>query len=74
MNDTAAPTILIVPGLRDPVPAHRPTLLEQKLPNAKSVPPDCESPLPAGDPTQEVLRENGWRPTPRAEAFIREFR
>ena len=34
MNDVAAPTILIVPGLRDHVPAHWQTFLEQKLANA----------------------------------------
>ena len=33
------PTILIVPGLRDHVAEHWQTLLEQKLPNARSVPP-----------------------------------
>ena len=38
MNDIAAPTILIVPGLRDHVPEHWQTLLEQKLANARSVP------------------------------------
>ena len=125
MNDVAAPTILIVPGLRDHVPAHWQTLLEQKLGNAKSVPrmepsqdklscagwvaeldkslaaisgpvilvahsagvmivvqwaqhhrrpiagallaapPDFESPLPDGYPTQKVLRDSGWLPTPR---------
>jgi hypothetical protein len=73
VNDPAAPTLLIAPGLRDRVPAHWPTLLEQKLPKAKSVPPDCESPRPAGDPTPEVVRENGWLPTPRVEACIREL-
>ena len=36
MNDMTAPTILIVPGLRDHVPEHWQTLLEQKLPNATS--------------------------------------
>jgi len=125
MNDTASPTILIVPGLRDHVAAHWQTLLEQKLANAKSVPrmepdqdklscaawvaeldkslaaiagpvilvahsagvmivvhwaqrhrrpiagallaapPDFESPLPEGYPGQQVLRDNGWMPTPR---------
>jgi len=122
-NDTA-PTIVIVPGLRDHVPEHWQTLLEAKLPKARSVPrikrdklsraawvaaldrelsaitgpvllvahsagvmitvhwanehrraikgallaapPDFESPLPEGYPTQQVLRENGWLPTPRA--------
>jgi predicted alpha/beta hydrolase family esterase len=31
-----------------------------------AAPPDFESPLPAGYPTMEVLRQNGWLPTPRA--------
>lgn len=123
MNHNATPTILIVPGLRDHVPAHWQTLLEQKLSNAISVPrmehdklacaawvakldaslaaikgpviivahsagvmivahwaqrhrrpiagallaapPDFESPLPEGYPTQDVLQKNGWLPTPR---------
>ena len=124
MNANISPTILIVPGLRDHVADHWQTLLEQKVPNAVSVPrmerdklscaawvakldaslaaiegpvvlvahsagvmitvhwaqrhrrpihgallaapPDFESPLPAGYPTQDVLRENDWLPTPRA--------
>jgi uncharacterized protein len=124
VNTPPAPTILIVPGLRDHVPEHWQTHLEQKLPNATSVPrmdrdklscaawaealdrslaaiagpvvlvahsagvmitvhwaqrhartihgallaapPDFESPLPEGYPTQGVLRDNGWLPTPRA--------
>ena len=115
--------VLIVPGLRDHVPEHWQTLLEQQLPNAVSVPrmesgklscaawvakldeslaqlggppilvahsagvmivahwaqkhrrpirgallaapPDFESPLPEGYPTQETLRQNGWLPVPR---------
>jgi predicted alpha/beta hydrolase family esterase len=123
VDRTALPTILIVPGLRDHVPEHWQTLLEQKLPTAISVPrmgkdklscaawvsmmeatlakvdgpvvlaahsagcmivvqwaqryrrairgallatpPDFDSPLPAGYPTQEVLRQNGWLPVPR---------
>jgi len=124
LNASVAPTILMVPGLRDHVPEHWQTLLEQKLSNAVSVPrmerdklscaawvaeldrtlapiegpvvlvahsagvmitvhwaqhharvihgallaapPDFESPLPEGYPTQDVLRANGWLPTPRA--------
>jgi uncharacterized protein len=125
LNDSAvvAPTILIVPGLRDHMPGHWQTLLEEKGPEAVSVPrmgtgqlslvawveqldlslgsiegpvvvvahsagvmmvvhwaqrhrrairgallaapPDFESPLPEGYPTQDVLRENGWLPVPR---------
>ena len=124
MADVAAPTVLIVPGLRDDVPEHWQTLLEAKLPKAACVPrmerdklscaawvaeldrslariegpvilvahsggvmmvvhwaqkherpihgallaapPDFETPLPEGYPTQEVLRQNGWLPTPRS--------
>ena len=124
MKDIDSPRILIVPGLREHVPEHWQTLLQQRVPNAVTVPrierdklscaawvkkldqalalldeppilvahsagvmivahwarshsrpirgallatpPDFESPLPAGYPTQETLRENGWLPTPRA--------
>jgi predicted alpha/beta hydrolase family esterase len=38
MNAPASPTVLIVPGLRDPVPQHWQTLLAQELPQARSVP------------------------------------
>lgn len=38
MNQTASPTILIVPGLRDHVPEHWQTLLEPKLAKATTVP------------------------------------
>ena len=31
-----------------------------------AAPPDFDSPLPDGYPTQDVLRRNGWLPTPRA--------
>jgi predicted alpha/beta hydrolase family esterase len=31
-----------------------------------AAPPDFESPLPEGYPTQELLRQNGWLPIPRA--------
>ena len=122
MQSTATPTILIVPGLRDHVAEHWQTLLEAKLPNARSVAPlehdklsraarvaaldaalaeiegpvilvahsagvmitvhwarqhrrpihgallatpaDLESPMPAGYPTVDTLRENGWLPMP----------
>lgn len=39
MNLDSAPTILIVPGLRDHVAQHWQTLLEKKLTKAASVPP-----------------------------------
>jgi len=122
-QETAAPTVLFVPGVRDHMPDHWQTLLEQKLSKATCVPrmerdklscavwvdmldrslaqiegpvvlvahsagvmivvhwaqrhrrpikgallatpADFESPLPAGYPTLETLRENGWLPTPR---------
>jgi predicted alpha/beta hydrolase family esterase len=124
MDAHTTPTILLVPGLRDHVPAHWQTLLEAKLPNARCVPrmqrdkfscaawvaeidrslaqiegpvilvahsagvmitvhwaqrhsrtikgallaapADFETPLPEGYPTQDLLRQNGWLPTPRA--------
>lgn len=126
MTDNATPTVLIVPGIRDHVPEHWQTHLEQRLPNAAAVPrmardarerlscpawvaaldrslaridgpavlvahsagvaivvhwarrhprpikgallatpPDFESPMPAGYPSLETLRENGWTPMPR---------
>jgi predicted alpha/beta hydrolase family esterase len=124
-HSASAPTVLIVPGLRDDIPEHWQTLLERKLANAASVPrmardapdwlscaawvaaldkayaaingpvvlvahsagcamvvhwarrrrrpvkgallatpPDFDSPLPEGYPTQEILRQNGWTPMP----------
>jgi predicted alpha/beta hydrolase family esterase len=30
-----------------------------------ATPPDLESPLPGGYPTQDVLQQNGWLPAPR---------
>lgn len=39
MTVATAPTVLIVPGLRDHVPEHWQTLLEARLPKARSVPP-----------------------------------
>jgi predicted alpha/beta hydrolase family esterase len=123
MSDIPTPTILLVPGLRDHVEEHWQTLLEKKIPGARSVPPlehdklsrdarvealekalseidgpvilvahsagvmitvnwaqkysrpihgavlaapaDVESPMPAGYPTVDVLRDNGWCPIPR---------
>jgi predicted alpha/beta hydrolase family esterase len=117
-------TIVIVPGLRDAVPAHWQTHLQNQCPNAVTVPPlssqplsclarvqalnavieriqgpivlvahsagvmitvhwarhhtraiqgallatpaDLESPLPAGYPNMDALREGGWLPLPRA--------
>jgi len=118
------PTILFVPGLRDHVADHWQTLLQARIPGARSVPPlehdklsrearvealqqalseisgpvvlvahsagvmitvhwaqkyqrpiqgallaapaDLESPMPAGYPTVDVLREHGWLPIPRS--------
>ena len=127
-QETAAPTVLFVPGVRDHMPDHWQTLLEQKLSKATCVPrmerdklscavwvemldrslaqiegpvvlvahsagvmivvhwaqrhrrpikgallatpADFESPLPAGYPTLETLRENGWLPTPRTRLIV----
>ena len=45
MNGAASSTVLIVPGLRDHMPEHWQTILERKLPNAKSVPRRSEDKL-----------------------------
>jgi predicted alpha/beta hydrolase family esterase len=124
MTQATQPTILFVPGLRDHVEEHWQTILQKKIPGARSVPPlehdklsraarvealqaalaeidgpvilvahsagvmisvnwaqkydrpihgavlaapaDVESPMPAGYPTVDVLRDNGWLPIPRA--------
>jgi uncharacterized protein len=121
--EPVAPTVVIVPGLRDHVESHWQTILATQLSTSITVPrmeidklscgawvamlertlkaidgpvvlvahsggvmitvhwarqhrrpirgallatpPDFESPLPAGYPTMEVLRANGWLPTPR---------
>ncbi|MCP2279485.1 RBBP9/YdeN family alpha/beta hydrolase [Nocardia amikacinitolerans] len=39
MNDTAEPTVVIVPGLRDHVPEHWQTLLAERLDNVRTVAP-----------------------------------
>ncbi|MFI6309928.1 RBBP9/YdeN family alpha/beta hydrolase [Nocardia fusca] len=39
MNDTAEPTVVIVPGLRDHVADHWQTLLADRLPRVRTVPP-----------------------------------
>ncbi|MFI5719298.1 RBBP9/YdeN family alpha/beta hydrolase [Nocardia sp. NPDC051750] len=39
MQDTADPTIVIVPGLRDHVPGHWQTLLAERLDKVRTVPP-----------------------------------
>jgi hypothetical protein len=124
--NSATPTILIVPGLRDHVPDHWQTLLAAKLPRVRSVAPlehdklscaarvdaidrelaaiagpvvivahsagsmmvvhwaalhggtreirgallaapaDLETPMPAGYPTTDALKQHGWLPIPRA--------
>jgi uncharacterized protein len=123
MTQATQPTIVFVPGLRDHVEEHWQTILQKKIPGARSVPPlendklsraarvealqaalagidgpvilvahsagvmitvnwaqkydrpihgavlaapaDVESPMPAGYPTVDVLRDNGWCPIPR---------
>src|SRR3954462_7044337 len=39
MTATSTPTILFVPGLRDHVEEHWQTILQNKIPGARSVPP-----------------------------------
>jgi len=54
MNDT---TILIVPGLRDHVPAHWQTLLEAKLDKVRSVPPLEANKLSLAARVEAIQRE-----------------
>lgn len=54
MNDT---TILIVPGLRDHVPAHWQTLLEARLDKVRSVPPLEENKLSLAARVDAIQRE-----------------
>ena len=57
---TLAPTVLFVPGLRDHVPEHWQTLLEQKLPKATLV--------PRMEQRQALLRRVGEQARPLARA------
>ncbi|TDF86621.1 alpha/beta hydrolase [Pseudomonas sp. H9] len=54
MSDT---TVLIVPGLRDHVPEHWQTLLQDKLPKARSVPPLEHNKLSLVARTDAIQRE-----------------
>ena len=54
MSDT---TILIVPGLRDHVPAHWQTLLQAKLPKVRSVPPLEQDKLSLTARVEAIQRE-----------------
>jgi uncharacterized protein len=50
-------TVLIVPGLRDHVPAHWQTLLEARLPRARSVPPLEENKLSLAARVEAIQHE-----------------
>lgn len=54
MSDT---TILIVPGLRDHVPAHWQTLLQAQLPKVRSVPPLEQDKLSLAARVEAIQRE-----------------
>lgn len=57
MSSTMAPTVLIVPGLRDHVPAHWQTLLADRLPRVRSVPPMGREDLDCAARVEAIERE-----------------
>ena len=54
---TAAPTVLIVPGLRDHVEAHWQTLLAARLPRVRTVPPMGRDNLDCAARVEAIERE-----------------
>lgn len=57
MSSTMAPTVLIVPGLRDHVPTHWQTLLADRLPRVRSVPPMGREDLDCAARVEAIERE-----------------
>ncbi|MGO4395491.1 RBBP9/YdeN family alpha/beta hydrolase [Variovorax sp. M-6] len=57
MNAAEAPTVLIVPGLRDHVPAHWQTLLAARLPRVRAVPPMGREDLDCAARVEAIERE-----------------
>lgn len=55
--NTPAPTVLIVPGLRDHVEQHWQTLLEKELPRVRSVPPMGRADLDCATRVAAIERE-----------------
>ena len=60
------PVILVAHSAGVMIVAHWTRLHRRPIKGALlAAPPDFESPLPAGYPTMDTLRQNGWLPTPR---------
>jgi uncharacterized protein len=57
MSTTVAPTVLIVPGLRDHVAAHWQTLLADRLPRVRTVPPMGREDLDCAARVEAIERE-----------------
>ena len=57
MNAAEAPTVLIVPGLRDHVAAHWQTLLAARLPRVRAVPPMGREDLDCAARVEAIERE-----------------
>jgi predicted alpha/beta hydrolase family esterase len=59
------PVVLVAHSAGCMIVAHWAQRLRRAIKGALlATPPDFESPLPDGYPTVEVLRQNGWLPTP----------
>jgi predicted alpha/beta hydrolase family esterase len=56
-NNKTSTTVLMVPGLRDHVAEHWQTLLQQRLPNVRSVPPLTENKLDLNARIEAIQRE-----------------
>jgi len=59
------PVVLVAHSAGCMIVAHWAQRLRRSIKGALlATPPDFDSPLPEGYPTKEVLRQNGWLPTP----------
>lgn len=56
-NNKTSTTVLMVPGLRDHVAEHWQTLLQERLPNVRSVPPLSENKLDLSARVEAIQRE-----------------
>ncbi|MFJ1844874.1 MULTISPECIES: RBBP9/YdeN family alpha/beta hydrolase [unclassified Streptomyces] len=66
LSDISGPVVLVAHSAGAITTVHWAQRLRRSVKGALlAAPPDFDTPLPDGYPTPEVLRENGWTPTPR---------
>ncbi|MFJ2913424.1 RBBP9/YdeN family alpha/beta hydrolase [Streptomyces sp. NPDC087228] len=66
LSDISGPVVLVAHSAGAITTVHWAQRLRRSVKGALlAAPPDFDTPLPDGYPTAEVLRENGWTPTPR---------